>query len=516
MTQPDPPRLEQDEAARLARALAGLLEVAHTALGGGGAQGPAARLASGHLGVPLPEAILMSADMPVWQHVSAHRAAAAHIAEVTPAAEWFGVAAGSGMPRQHAELMGILAQEGRGRAGDDVPSRPDYVTAPTGPDSTDEVISFGLVCTRSPAGAPVVLALRTSQMHGPVRVMFEVLCADRADGGALLARLAELIDEHDVIRGQVVSFGASEHYGNELVTFLPRPTIPAVGVILPAGVLSAIERHVIGPAQHAERLRAARIHLKRGLLLHGPPGTGKTHTVRYLMGRLAGSTVIVLSGMSLRFIEEAAALARRLAPSVIVIEDVDLVAIDRSFSPTGNPLLFTLLDAMDGVAADVDVTFVLTTNRAADLETALSERPGRIDLAVEIPRPDAGGRRRLFDLYRGAATIAADLEPAVAATEGATASAIKELMRRAVLAALDTDSGAGRDPVAIDDEVLARVLSDYASERESLSRALLGAGGSADDGREQGPAVEASAHPRPGRMRPAGRAAFGWTAYRPR
>ena len=192
------------------------------------------------------------------------------------------------------------------------------------------------------------------------------------------------------------------------------------------------------------------------------------------MGRLADSTIIVLTGNSLFFIEQAAALARKLAPSVVVVEDVDLIAQDRSFSPQGNPMLFSLLDAMDGVAADADVTFVLTTNRAAVLEEALTQRPGRIDLAVEIPRPDADGRRSLIGLYAGAAIVEADLDPVILATDGATASAIKELMRRAVLNAIDQDPA--KDPPVLDDAVMATVVEDFASEAQELSRALLGAG----------------------------------------
>ena len=90
--------------------------------------------------------------------------------------------------------------------------------------------------------------------------------------------------------------------------------------------------------------------------------------------------------------QSAAALARRLQPSMVVLEDIDLIAMDRDFSEGSNPLLFTLLDAMDGIGSDADVTFVLTTNRADILEHALADRPGRVDLAIEIPRPNLNGR----------------------------------------------------------------------------------------------------------------------------
>jgi ATP-dependent 26S proteasome regulatory subunit len=277
---------------------------------------------------------------------------------------------------------------------------------------------------------------------------------------------------HDVFRGQVLSFTESEHHGNELVSFLPRPQVTARDVVLPEGVLESIEQHIIGVAEWSRDLLSAGQHLKRGLLLHGPPGTGKTHTVRYLTGRLTDSTVILLTGRSIRFIEAAAALARRLQPSMVVLEDVDLVATDRDYTPDGNPLLFSLLDAMDGVGADADVTFVLTTNRADILETALADRPGRVDLAVEIPRPDAGCRERLFRVYVRDLTLDAELGPVVAGTEGVTASFVKEMIRRTVLASLR----AGERPPVLRDAHFSAVLTEMNGERHALTRSLLGVG----------------------------------------
>ena len=64
-------------------------------------------------------------------------------------------------------------------------------------------------------------------------------------------------------------------------------------------MLDGIERHVLGVARHAARLIASGQHLKRGLLLYGAPGTGKTHTIRYLLGQLPGVTVMIMSGPAL-------------------------------------------------------------------------------------------------------------------------------------------------------------------------------------------------------------------------
>ena len=80
---------------------------------------------------------------------------------------------------------------------------------------------------------------------------------------------------------------------------------------------------------------------------------------------------------------------------------------------------------MDGLEEDADILFVLTTNRADMLEPALAARPGRVDLALEVPLPDAECRRRLLALYgKGVQLQLNDPESIVRKTAGASASFI--------------------------------------------------------------------------------------------
>ena len=209
-------------------------------------------------------------------------------------------------------------------------------------------------------------------------------------------------------------------------------------------------------------------------MLFGPPGTGKTHTTRYLVQQLTGSTVLMLSGQSLHAVGPITTMARDLQPSVVVLEDVDLVAEDRGYGPGPSPILFTLLDAMDGAAADADLLFLLTTNRADLLEPALAARPGRVDVAVEIALPDADGRRRLLEVYTRGLRLdltEADVDEVVERTDGVTASFVKELVRRAVLESL----ASGRPPgEPLDREAVTRALDDLLDSGQRVTRALLG------------------------------------------
>lgn len=328
--------------------------------------------------------------------------------------------------------------------------------------------------------ARLALLLREGDpRRGIEQPMVEVLCADSDRAAAVLREIRRLALAHSVFRGQILSFG-SEMFGprDTPLTFHERPALTREDLVLPGDVLEAVEAQVLGIARHRDRLVASGQHLKRGVLLHGPPGTGKTHTLRYLMSRLTDTTVVMLSGDALQFIAAAVSIARALQPALVIVEDVDLIAESRGMHPGQHPLLFQLLNEIDGLQEDADVTFLLTTNRADLLEPALAQRPGRVDQAVELPLPDAEGRRQLLALYRGNLDLQLiDTDPMVAKTEGVTASFFKELLRRAALVSAERADGDRDGALTVGDAELGAALEQLLSQRNQLTRVLLGASG---------------------------------------
>jgi hypothetical protein len=457
--------VERETAEVLARSLTNLLDAARHRITD--TRSELALRVTDHVGCPLTDMPNVASTYGGWELVNLHRALCAYLSTHSPGSSWFGIA-GSG--RCHQDVIDMLTTAAAG-SGTYALGAVDYASVATGPFTSTDAISFGLVRSFAPDGTPVVIAVRDGS-HCSIRV----LARDRRAATSTISAIDALIHEHNVFSGQVLSFDQHEYGGNELVTFLPRPVVAPEDVVLPDGVLAAIERHVVRTPEQSRRLSEQGQHLKRGLLLYGPPGTGKTHTVRYLLGRLEHATVILLSGRALGWLGTAVALARRLTPSVLVLEDVDLIAEDRSRSSDSQPLLFELLNRIDGVDADVDVTFLLTTNRVDTLERALVQRPGRIDLAVEIPKPDRRERERLLRLYaRGVELDLPDADQVTGRLAGVTASFVRELVRRAVMSGLRR-TGDG-DRIRLDERALLSALDELDGEQQRLTRSLLGAEG---------------------------------------
>lgn len=421
---------------------------------------------SGHLSMPADQLPVVVEQIPAHRFVDADILLAG-IAGRDPDRRLIGV--GGGDQRHHLSLSDMLQHS---QMYSQFPlSQPDYTNLAVGPDRQRQAIALGMwLFTRD--GTPLaVLQREANNRYGRQSASLEVLAPDAQAASALLAELREAMRNHSVLKGQVVSLTVEEYGSSGAgVTFHPRPELTKADVILPAGLLAKVADHALGMALHRERLVALGQHLKRGILLYGPPGTGKTHTVRYLLSHSEGATAIILSGGSLAFIAEAARMARALQPSLLILEDCDLIAEDRSFGHGPQPLLFEVLDAMDGLDDDADVAFVLTTNRVDMLERALAQRPGRVDLAVQIPLPGPSERVALLHLYARDVGFSEDAVAAAAEqTAGTTASFARELVRRAVVAA----ALGGTDTA---DEHLAGAVAELMADGAALTRSLLGSG----------------------------------------
>ena len=248
--------------------------------------------------------------------------------------------------------------------------------------------------------------------------------------------LQKMIDASPSYRGKILSLEQNESYHGRQVGIQVHALrdVQREQVILPETTLKLLERNVIQFIDQREQLKKSGMATRKGLLFYGPPGTGKTHTLHYLSRALKDHTTFIISAEQVALLSEYMLLARLLQPSIVMIEDVDLIARDRSNmdSPCEEVMLNKLLNEMDGMKTDAEVLFILTTNRPQQLEAALASRPGRVDQAIEFPLPDDIGRKKLIRLYAGTFEQTEEtVDFAVRHTDGVSAAFIKELMRRA-------------------------------------------------------------------------------------
>lgn len=319
-----------------------------------------------------------------------------------------------------------------------------------------------------------------SSQFRPNELQVEVMSASAEVGGKVLDAIRTLAAESNVYRGKVISLECGSEMpgerGHAGIQFHEVAPVSPEELILPASTFRVLERNTVGFFRNAEALRRSGRSVRRGLLLHGKPGTGKTYTARWLSQALPGVTTILLSGEQLGLVKTCCRLARMLAPTLVVMEDVDLIASARDDRrhPALQVTLHTLLNEMDGISSDAEVLFVLTTNRPEVIEPAIAARPGRVDQAIEFPLPDAECRRRLLALYsRGLVLDLQDPERVIRKTEGASPAFIQELLRKAALLAAEEGSRAGEE-LRVADSHLDEALGELLFAGGELTRQLLG------------------------------------------
>jgi ATP-dependent 26S proteasome regulatory subunit len=182
---------------------------------------------------------------------------------------------------------------------------------------------------------------------------------------------------------------------------------------------------------------------------------------------LPNFTVCFVSGERLLYPREICRMARYLQPAMVVFEDIDLVAHERHANGLAT-VLGELMNQIDGCEPTDQVLFVMNTNSMDRLEHAVKDRPGRVDQIIEIPLPDADQRERLLRHFaRNVRLAVTDLARVLDATEGATPAMLKEIVKRAVVAAIERD-GTRRDgePLSVEESDLLLATEQVRARRD--------------------------------------------------
>ena len=198
-----------------------------------------------------------------------------------------------------------------------------------------------------------------------------------------------------------------------------------------------------------KKFRDVGARVPRGILLSGEPGTGKTLLARAIAGEAnvpffaaSGSDFSgIIVGLGVAKIKEIFEMAKRNAPCILFIDEIDAIGQRRSTSSYNDQdreqTLNQLLIEMDGFANDTGIIVIGATNRADMLDPALL-RPGRFDRQVYIELPDLSGRREILDLYAKKVHVGSDvnLQDLARGTTGFSGADLENLLNEAALHAV--------------------------------------------------------------------------------
>ncbi|MEM4040426.1 MAG: proteasome-activating nucleotidase, partial [Ignisphaera sp.] len=318
--------------------------------------------------------------------------------------------------------------------------------------------------------------------------LLDVLDGDRAlvkssSGPVLVVYILPTVDKSRLKPGASV---ALNQRGSAIVEVLPRsedPYVKAFEIVERPSIryedIGGLEKQIDElreaielPLKYPHKFKAMGIEPPKGVLLYGPPGCGKTLLAKALAHETNATFIrLVASELAQKFIGEGArivkelfTLARKKAPSIVLIDEIDAIAAKRlDVGTTGereiHRTLTQLLAEMDGFDPLDNVKVIATTNRIDVLDPAIL-RPGRFDKIIEIPLPDIRGRYEILKIHTRKMPLAHDVDLIEIAklTEGATGAEIKAICTEAALRAIRE----GRDIVTSNDFTysIAKILKE--------------------------------------------------------
>ncbi|GAB4152824.1 MAG: hypothetical protein Tsb009_28880 [Planctomycetaceae bacterium] len=286
------------------------------------------------------------------------------------------------------------------------------------------------------------LIIRFKNVENSHKSSLEVAGEDEQKASDFISRVVKLANEKSIYKYRKISlnyatevrdeFGDVQSDGYTSVVFLPENEVTRENIVIDDNTQQLLDAAVFDFHKRRETLLALNVPGTRGLLFHGPPGTGKTYTCKYISSCLDNVTTIVASGKSLLHIKSICNLARSLQPSLVILEDVDLAFADRSINAYKH-ILGDLLDELDGFQDKEAIIYIMTTNDLKRLESAIKDRPGRVSQCIYFGPPgDELREQYLKSFLSNYAHSQVELGRVVKMTDGVSQVFLKELVHRAI------------------------------------------------------------------------------------
>ena len=228
-------------------------------------------------------------------------------------------------------------------------------------------------------------------------------------------------------------------------------------------------------------LREKGLPNSRGIILSGPPGTGKTMMAKSIAAEADVTTILISAEMIKQKdqVKRAFKMARKLSPSLLIIEDIDTAGtVSRKF--TDHPILGEYLQAMDGMETNDGVVVLATTNHTENIDPAISDRPGRFDRIIDVKVPNLKQREQIIANLIEKMPVdnlsTKQISEVAKKSDGLSGAWIREIMQCSYIEAISS----GNEFISIDDirfglkDVLARRGMAYNStpslHRDNTSR----------------------------------------------
>lgn len=252
--------------------------------------------------------------------------------------------------------------------------------------------------------------------------------------------------------------------------FLDVPPVNWEDIIIEDSTVEHLNRNIVKFIPHMDMYLDKNLRSSRGVLITGPPGTGKTLCCNVVMNQVDVTTIYIARDAITNTgqISRLYKLARHLAPTMVIIEDIDtLGGLDRR-EAHDHPLLGEFLNCLSGVERNSGVITLATTNYPQHLDWALSDRPGRFDSRIKFGYPNENAREQILKKYLEPFNVSKiNLKNIVKKSDGFSGAYLQELVQTAFMLAFE-ECDYAIDTVKITEKHLTTALESLISQR-SLS-----------------------------------------------